>query len=53
MVDKSTIRIEGLKSARSSIRIEERNSAEVRFLGIRVRDGNGNFPGMPEYLAIV
>lgn len=52
MLNSTTLRIHGIKAGRSSLRITENSSGEVRYVGVRVRTASGQNPGMPGYLAL-
>jgi len=46
------IRLRGTKAGRSSLKIEDKASGEVRFLGVRVKNADGSLPGLPAYVPI-
>ncbi|HEU5381303.1 MAG TPA: carbohydrate-binding protein [Ktedonobacteraceae bacterium] len=52
MLNSTTLRIHGIQSGRSSLRITENSTGEVRYVGVRVRTASGQNPGMPAYVAI-
>ncbi|HEX7733274.1 MAG TPA: carbohydrate-binding protein [Ktedonobacteraceae bacterium] len=52
MLNATTLRIHGIQAGRSSLRVTENTTGEVRYLGIRVRTSTGQNPGMPAYLAL-
>src|SRR5262249_34385160 len=51
-VNGKTLSLQGLKSGRSSLRIEEVSTGEVRYVGVRVRTASGELPGMPNYVSV-
>ncbi len=52
IVNNTTLRVEGLKSGRASLKIHETNSNKVRYVGVRVKNADGSLPGMPNYVSI-
>ncbi|MDP0495180.1 MAG: glycosyl hydrolase family 18 protein [Verrucomicrobiota bacterium JB024] len=46
------VTLKGLAAGRASLRIENVDTGDVRYLGVRVLNADGSVPGMPEYLAI-
>jgi len=52
IVNGTTLRINGLKAGRASLKIKEATSNKVRYVGIRVRNADGNLPGFPDYLSM-
>ena len=46
------IRLRGVKAGRASLKIEDKTSGEVRFLGVRVKNSNGSLPGLPDYVPL-
>src|SRR5262249_32975544 len=48
----TTLRLQGLRAGRASLRITETTTGEVRYLGVRVRTADGQLPGLPDYLAL-
>ena len=52
IVNGSILRIDALASGRASVRIEDTETGEVRYLGIRVRTAEGALPGLPDYVAV-
>jgi hypothetical protein len=52
IVNGTTLRINGLKAGRASLKIKEATSNKVRYVGIRVRTADGNLPGFPDYLSM-
>lgn len=51
-VSNTRLTVNGLKAGRSSIKITETSSGEIRYVGVRVKKSDGQLPGMPDYLAI-
>lgn len=47
-----TIRLRGLKAGRASLKIEDKSSGEIRYLGVRVKNTDGSLPGLPDYVPI-
>lgn len=52
IINGSTLRINGLKAGRASLKIKETTSNKVRYVGIRVKTADGKLPGLPDYLSI-
>ncbi|QDU49298.1 glycosyl hydrolase family 8 [Gimesia panareensis] len=52
MVDGNTLRITGLEAGRASLRIMDLDSGEERFIGVRVRNADGQLPGLPDYVTL-
>lgn len=52
LINGTTLRLNGLKAGRASLQIKETTTNKVRYVGIRVKTGDGGLPGMPDYLAI-
>lgn len=46
------LRLEGLAAGRASVRIQETNTGETRYLGVRVRTQSGELPGLPDYVSV-
>lgn len=46
------VRIRGLAPGRASLRIEDRASGDVRYLGVRVRNSDKSLPSIPSYLGV-
>ena len=51
IINTSTLRIQGLKAGRSSVRISA-STGDIRYLGLRVKTSTGAIPGMPDYLSV-
>lgn len=51
-VNGSTLTINALNSGRAGLKIIENTSGKIRHVGVRVKDSNGQLPGMPSYLGI-
>ena len=52
IINGSTLRINGLKAGRASLKIKEATSNKVRYVGIRVKTADGKLPGLPDYLSM-
>ncbi len=48
----NTLKINGLKAGRTSLKIKETTTNKVRYVGIRVKTSGGSLPGLPDYLSI-
>ncbi|GMQ58541.1 hypothetical protein AN1V17_29360 [Vallitalea sediminicola] len=48
----STLKINGKKAGRASLKIKETNTGEERYVGVRIKNVDGSLPGMPDYLSI-
>ena len=51
-VDGQTVTLQGLAAGRASLRIENTDTGDTRYLGVMVLNDDGSRPGLPEYLAI-
>ena len=47
-----TLSVTGLAPGRAGLRIVETGSGGERYIGVRVRRGDGSLPGLPEYVSI-
>ena len=52
VIGDSGLVLTALASGRASLKIMEKTSDMVRFLGVRIRTPQGDLPGMPNYLAV-
>lgn len=52
IINGNNLVINGLESGRSSLKITDENTGEVRYVGIRVREKNGQLPGIPKYVSL-
>lgn len=52
LISPNIVRLTGLQAGRSSLRIKDTVTGNERYLGVRVREANGNLPGMPPYIAM-
>ncbi|MGB8451915.1 MAG: chitobiase/beta-hexosaminidase C-terminal domain-containing protein [Anaerocolumna sp.] len=52
IINGNTLKINGLKAGRTSLKINETTSNKVRYVGIRVKTSDGKLPGLPDYLSI-
>ena len=52
IVNGTTLRINGLKAGRASLKIKEAASNKIRYVGIRVKTADGKLPGLPDYLSM-
>jgi hypothetical protein len=50
--DGAALTLSGLSAGRASVRILETTSNTVRYVGVRVLNGDGTVPGLPAYLAV-
>ncbi len=51
IINTSSLRIQGLKAGRSSVRISA-STGDIRYLGLRIKTATGALPGMPDYLSV-
>ncbi|MGL5354463.1 MAG: dockerin type I domain-containing protein, partial [Clostridium sp.] len=47
-----SLTLEGLASGRSGLQIYEASTNETRYIGVKVKEANGDLPGMPNYLSL-
>ncbi|WP_304944151.1 hypothetical protein [Vallitalea guaymasensis] len=52
IVNNNTLKINGKKAGRASIKLKESTTGEERYVGIRIKNADGSIPGMPNYLSI-
>ena len=52
VINGDTLRVSALKSGRSSLKIVDNTNGDIRFVGVRVREANGDLPGIPEYVSL-
>ncbi|MGL4346331.1 MAG: cellulose binding domain-containing protein [Cellulosilyticaceae bacterium] len=50
--DGNKLKVIGLDGGRASIKITEKKTGNVRYIGCRVKEANGALPGMPDYVAV-
>ena len=44
--------LKGLQAGRSGLQIHDATTGETRYIGIKVKEANGDLPGMPNYLSL-
>lgn len=44
--------LEGLAAGRSGLQIHEVSTNETRYIGVKIKEANGDLPGMPKYLSL-
>ncbi|MFZ2538395.1 MAG: hypothetical protein WAX04_05795 [Oscillospiraceae bacterium] len=52
IVNNTTLRVQGLKSGRASLKIHETTTNKIRYVGVRVKNADGTLPGMPNYVSV-
>ena len=52
VINGNVLKVTGLKEGRSGLKITDKNTGDIRHIGVRVKKANGDLPGMPNYLSI-
>ena len=52
IVNGNTLKINGKKAGRTSLKIKEDSTNKIRYVGVRVKTADGKLPGLPDYLSI-
>ncbi|MBI1352870.1 MAG: hypothetical protein GC160_00890 [Acidobacteria bacterium] len=51
-VEGSELVVTGKRGGRAGIRVKDSGGTAVRFIGMRVREANGDLPGFPDYVSL-